>query len=67
MLALLTKANLEYLGSKTYGRRSDAPNSVKLPLVIQPRRKQSPKCLNSNEPLDKQAAVLILTELLKGK
>ena len=27
---------------------------------------QSPKCGNNNEPLDKGAAVLILSELLKG-
>ncbi len=32
-----------------------------------PCSNQSPKCGNNSEPLDKQAAVLILAELLKGR
>ena len=31
-----------------------------------PLRTHIPKCGNNNEPLDKQAAVLILAEPLKG-
>jgi ATP-dependent helicase YprA (DUF1998 family) len=36
------------------------------PPAFWPRRTHIPKCGNNNEPLDKQAAVLILAELLKG-
>jgi DEAD/DEAH box helicase domain-containing protein len=46
----------------TYDTVRDCPCDDGCPSCI-----QSPKCGNNNEPLDKQAVVLILAELLKGR
>lgn len=53
---------LAELWQATFATIHDCPCQDGCPSCI-----QSPKCGNNNEPLDKQAALLILSGLLKGK
>ena len=53
--------------ARTGKKEHKSQEPSELDRFVYPTSLQSPKCGNNNEPLDKEAAVLILAELLRAE